>query len=59
VDAASGSDENSGTTTAPFATIKKATEAAGSVNGGNVYVAGGVYPGPVHLAPDASLHGGH
>jgi hypothetical protein len=59
VNSAAGSDTNQGTTSAPFATIGKGIEAAVAVNGGDVYVAGGVYRETVTLASGVNLHGGY
>jgi hypothetical protein len=59
VNSAAGSDTDQGTTSAPFATIGKGIEAAIAVNGGDVYVAGGVYRETVVLASGVNLHGGY
>jgi hypothetical protein len=54
-----GNDANSGTRAAPFATVQAAITAADVAgNGGDVYVAGGVYEQSVVLKARVSVYGG-
>lgn len=54
-----GSDADPGTRTAPFATVQAAINAADNAgNGGDVYVAAGVYDGSLELKSRVSVYGG-
>jgi len=59
VDGARGNDTNTGVRATPFATIQRGIEAAQTLGGGEVYVAGAQYDEDLTLASDVSLFGGY
>ena len=57
--APTGSDAAAGTRAAPFATVQHAIDVADAAgNGGDVYIAAGVYAGSITLRSRVSLYGG-
>jgi hypothetical protein len=59
VDGARGSDDSSGTESAPLKTIQHGIEVASRAGGGKVFVAGGTYSERLNLKEKVKLHGGY